>query len=138
MPVAESVTQSAQQAIDLMSVLRAVYPDLTKSYENINTINPGIAQLSALSVKTEPIYSGIQDDSPKCNELKSPEQPSSSTSSSPRGSAGRSDSPASTVGSLPKESEHAERKRPMAIQELLQSKKARLEKLHSVSLFLSR
>lgn len=132
MPVAESVTQSAQQAIDLMSVLRAVYPDLTKSYENINTINPGIAQLSALSVKTEPIYGGIQDDSPKCNELKSPEQPSSSTSSSPRGSAGRSDSPASTVGSLPKESEHAERKRPMAIQELLQSKKARLEKLHSV------
>uniref|UniRef100_A0AC34PUN5 Transcription factor AP-2 C-terminal domain-containing protein n=1 Tax=Panagrolaimus sp. JU765 TaxID=591449 RepID=A0AC34PUN5_9BILA len=122
MPVADSVLQkNAPQPMDLMNILKAVY--LHTNYENISSDD-----LTGLTVKTETIYSGIQDDSPKSTDFKSPDQPSSSTSSSPRGSAGRSDSPASTVGSLPKESEHAERKRPQAIQELLQSKKARLDK----------
>lgn len=118
MPVAETVSQNAQ--CDLMSVLRELYTQLP------------------LKVKTEPIYQHIQDVSPKSNDLKSPEQPSSSTGSSPRGSAGRSDSPASTVGSLPKESGLCERKRPLAIQELLQSKKARLQNQKVRFIFLSR
>uniref|UniRef100_A0A7E4UYC0 TF_AP-2 domain-containing protein n=1 Tax=Panagrellus redivivus TaxID=6233 RepID=A0A7E4UYC0_PANRE len=113
--------------IDLVQVLRAAYPDQFA----LNRLGaPMLPPYPALTVATEPPFEHVDVMTTKTEEvMKSPGQATSSTSSSPRGSAARSDSPASTVGSLPKESENSERKRPAAIQELLQSKKARLDKI---------
>ena len=119
--------------INLLDVFKVAY--------NLNGINDQarafitsrIGPLTNLKVETQPTYPSNPLELKIKDELKSPGQATSSSSSSPHGSAGRSESPASTVGSLPKEAEHADRKRPLAIQELLQSKKARLDKIKSVS-----
>lgn len=140
MPVAtEGADQNNQhqqhpQQINLANVLKMLYnnSEAARAY-----IASSLQPLNGLTVETQQSYPANTLEFKIKDELKSPGQATSSSSSSPHGSAGRSDSPASTIGSLPKEAEHAERKRPLAIQELLRSKKARLDKIKSVRMFLN-
>uniref|UniRef100_A0A914YQ21 Transcription factor AP-2 C-terminal domain-containing protein n=1 Tax=Panagrolaimus superbus TaxID=310955 RepID=A0A914YQ21_9BILA len=134
MPVATEGGEQNNQ-IALANLLMQYYNYRNNNDETGTRLNTsiGINPLNGLTVETQPNYptkSLVKIEMKE--EMKSPGQATSSSSSSPHGSAGRSDSPASTVGSLPKEAEHADRKRPLAIQELLQSKKARLDKIKSV------
>uniref|UniRef100_A0AC35FPS2 Transcription factor AP-2 C-terminal domain-containing protein n=1 Tax=Panagrolaimus sp. PS1159 TaxID=55785 RepID=A0AC35FPS2_9BILA len=135
MPVATEGGDQNNQQIALANLLSLYYSFKHGNNDETGThLNSpiGMSSLNGLTVETQPNYPSKSLEVKIKEELKSPGQATSSSSSSPHGSAGRSDSPASTVGSLPKEAEHADRKRPLAIQELLQSKKARLDKIKSV------
>jgi hypothetical protein len=130
----------AQQQLDLIALLRGAihHPFLAHQLAVASSTAAPVSSVLTMATPQCPIKVEVTDGSMSdaltkvTTDVAEAMASSSSTavsSPSPTNSSTTGDdraSPASTVGSLPKESEHAERKRPAAIQELLQMKKARL------------